>query len=292
MPRLPPPSTLKPSHPLYASARFRSESDGAKTEVYNTRVSRVRLATLAADMRCFLGANPGAVFADFLRWYSPQNWRPGSERRQARRAPGFRASTWAKATSSSGCGADEPLEGASSSDKGGDIVLVDDTSDDRGVENRTTPDEAAVVCLDEAASTSKPKLDGGSGAPPGWRVFVPKRCGRPRGDTLDAPSPAAEHDIFLSPSSSSSSSSCCRLNWGQQGEVVWRSAADVGDQGDGGGGGIDQEEGVEWAETWVLEAENALSAGGDGGDEGFSRQRPLFNPSQVGRVTRPLSFNL
>ncbi|CAN0440484.1 unnamed protein product, partial [Hapterophycus canaliculatus] len=39
-----------------------------------TRVSRLRLATLSADMLCFLEENPGAVFADFLRWYSPANW--------------------------------------------------------------------------------------------------------------------------------------------------------------------------------------------------------------------------
>lgn len=42
------------------------------------------MATLSADMRRFLLENPGAVFADFLRWYSPGNWvpPPGSERRK------------------------------------------------------------------------------------------------------------------------------------------------------------------------------------------------------------------
>lgn len=48
-----------------------------------SRVSRLRLATLAADMRCFLRANRAAVFADFVRWYSPANWVVEDERRHA-----------------------------------------------------------------------------------------------------------------------------------------------------------------------------------------------------------------
>ena len=41
-------------------------------------MSRLRFATLSADMRCFVRENPGAVFADFVRWYSPRNWLGGS----------------------------------------------------------------------------------------------------------------------------------------------------------------------------------------------------------------------
>ncbi|CAN0482494.1 unnamed protein product, partial [Ectocarpus sp. 8 AP-2014] len=55
-----------------------SDGFGAQQQS-NTRASRLRLSTLSADMRCFLLANPGAVFADFLRWYSPPNWSDGPE---------------------------------------------------------------------------------------------------------------------------------------------------------------------------------------------------------------------
>lgn len=45
-------------------------------------MSRLRLATLSADMHCFARANPGAIFADFVRWYSPVNWVDGQQHRQ------------------------------------------------------------------------------------------------------------------------------------------------------------------------------------------------------------------
>lgn len=44
-------------------------------------MSRLRFETLSADMRCFIRENPGAVFADFVRWYSPRNWLGGSAQR-------------------------------------------------------------------------------------------------------------------------------------------------------------------------------------------------------------------
>lgn len=31
-------------------------------------------ASLLADMAAFKAANPGCIFADFIRWYSPRDW--------------------------------------------------------------------------------------------------------------------------------------------------------------------------------------------------------------------------
>ncbi|CAN0319225.1 unnamed protein product, partial [Laminaria digitata] len=56
----------------------RAGSNSADADVSKNRVSRLRFATLSADMRSFVRENPGAVFADFVRWYSPRNWLGGS----------------------------------------------------------------------------------------------------------------------------------------------------------------------------------------------------------------------
>lgn len=61
-----------------ARSSVRAGSNSADADVSRNRVSRLRFATLSADMRCFVRENPGAVFADFVRWYSPRNWQGGS----------------------------------------------------------------------------------------------------------------------------------------------------------------------------------------------------------------------
>lgn len=227
------------------SFSFRSDSDGAtKAEAqaaHKARVSRVRLATLASDMRCFLLSNPGAVFADFMRWYSPPNWR----------------------TYGGGYGGGDVPFGAGVGDRVGDRVAEGNSIGRArsGVEDaRTAVDDSDGFDANAASSPSpsssahrvgsSTSLEGVGGAPPGWRVFVPKRRSR-----------------------------SCKLVWERKGEIVWRSASH-GDEG------IDRQEGAEWMEAW-LEVESALAAAGDSrgmggkGPEKCRPPRPLFSPSQV-----------
>lgn len=69
-----PPCPLPPCADKTPPGSSRADSGDADAEVSKSRVSLLRLSTVSADMRSFLYENPGAVLADFVRWYSPPNW--------------------------------------------------------------------------------------------------------------------------------------------------------------------------------------------------------------------------
>lgn len=219
---------------------FRSDSDGvtkAEAEAaHKARVSRVRLATLSSDMRCFLLSNPGAVFADFVRWYIPPNWKSYG-------------------------GGDGPAPGVDIADKASEGNWIGGlTSGVEDIETAVDDNDGFNSTVASSPSSSAPRVgssiileEGTGGAPPGWRVLVPKRRSR-----------------------------SCKLVWEGEGEIVWRSASRDDD-------GIDEQEGMDWMEAW-LEVESALAATGDSrgmggmggkGPEKCRPPRPLFSPSQV-----------
>ncbi|CAM9375913.1 unnamed protein product, partial [Phaeothamnion confervicola] len=61
---------LQPPCPLTA--------DALATQDYSAVAHRAVLTVLSCDMHAFRRANPGAVFADFVRWYRPSYWRPSA----------------------------------------------------------------------------------------------------------------------------------------------------------------------------------------------------------------------
>lgn len=312
--------TVRPSVPPF-SYSFRSGSESARATASRERVSRIRLITLSVDMRCFLVENPGAVLADFVRWYSPTNWCGGSERSEQQ----HRAQD-----------SDETVGNNADAVDQGDEVLPETCSD----VIRDTVHALVIELVDLAVHRSA----GGALAPTASAATATGNGSRvdagAGSSTMGQKATSVDPVDEAAPVSAGGS---CRLDWNDQGKVSWRPASasptaspssspssiseflpprpavaaastagyaacgstsadptvpavDVAATGYTSAAGtpedisgIDEEEGQEWMKAW-LEAESTVAVAEDmGKTEGnvdgsgvpHGSEKRLFNPAQV-----------